>query len=123
MMVASYRRAHVRNHLLLYKRVLMTYHIDEKPVFVNGILIEEEKRAGEALSEEVGCKSRKPMEQVEAGAGLEHEEGYRLLDEQPNDDGLPLDVRSVSRGCPKAKLEDKKTQYGNGAVTVICALM
>ena len=111
-MVASYRRVHgVRNHLLSYKRVLMTYHIDEEPVFVNSILIEEENSAGEALSEEVGCKGRKPMEQMEACAGLEHEEGYRLLHEQPNDDRPPLDIRSVLRCCPKTELENKKTHY------------
>jgi hypothetical protein len=86
----------------------MTYHVNKEPVLcINGILIKEESSADETLSEEVGRERRKPPEHVEASAGLEHEEGGHLLDEQTNDDSPPFDVRSASRRRPKAELEDE----------------
>jgi hypothetical protein len=103
----SVREKCVRN-VISYAPI--TYHIDKEPVLrVNSILVKEESRSDEPLSEEVGCEGRKPLEQVEAGARLEHEEGYRLLDEQTNNDNPPLYVRSVSRCRPKPELENKQT--------------
>jgi hypothetical protein len=85
---------------------------------VNSILVEEKSSANETLSEEVGCESCKPPEQVEAGAGLEHEECYGLLHEQAKNDSPPLDVGSMSRRGPKAELEDQQAQHGDRAVAI-----
>jgi hypothetical protein len=59
---------------------------------------------------------------VEACTGLEHEERDRLLHEQADYDGLPLDVRPVPGRRPKAKLEQDQTEYGDCAVTIVRAL-
>ncbi len=62
---------------------------------IDSFLIEEKSSAYETLSEEIGRGSRKPHENVEAGNGLEHEEGNRLLKEQSDHDGVPLNMRPV----------------------------
>jgi hypothetical protein len=62
---------------------------------IDSFLIEEKGSAYETLSEKVGRGSRKPHEDVEAGNGLEHEKGNRLLKEQSDHDGAPLDMRPV----------------------------
>jgi hypothetical protein len=41
---------------------------------VDGILIKEKCGPDETLIEEIGCEHRKPIKQVEACNGLEHEE-------------------------------------------------
>ena len=63
-------------------------------MFVNGILVEEERSTLEGLFEEVGGEEGDPLEDGEAGAGLEDEHGDRLLGEEADDDGRPS--RSVS---------------------------
>ena len=95
-----------------------TYRVDEEPMFIDSFLIEEKRSADETLIEIVGYKSRKPPEHVEAGIGLEHEEGDRLLKEQADYDGAPLDVGPVLRRRPKAKLKHDETEDGDCAVTV-----
>jgi hypothetical protein len=102
----------------------MTYHVDEEPVLrVDGILIEEKGSPDETLTEEIGCESCKPIEQVETSTGFEHEERDRLLHEQANNDGLPLDVRPFLGRRPKAKLEHDQTEHGDRAITVVRALV
>ena len=101
----------------------MTYRVDKKPVLcVDGILVEEKGSTDETLIEKVRCQSRKPPEYVEAGTGLEHEEGDRLLKEQADNDGAPLDVRLALRGRPKAKLKHDQTEDGDCAVAIFRTL-
>ncbi len=83
MMVASYDSGSMS---LCYLRSLlghiMTCCVDEEPVLsIDSFLIEEKGGTDETLSKEVGCKSHKPLEPVEAGTGLEYEKGNRLLEE------------------------------------------
>jgi hypothetical protein len=74
----------------------MTYNIDKEPMFVvDGVRVEEEGSANEGLGKEVGSENREPFESVESSAGFEHEEGNRLLDEETNDNGAPLDSGPV----------------------------
>ena len=84
----------------------MTYYVDEEPVLgFDSILIEEECSTDETLVREIGCKICKPPEHVIAGTSLEHEDRNRLLCEEADNDGLPLNVRPVFGRCPKSKLE------------------
>jgi len=62
---------------------------------IDSFLIEEKGSAYETLIEKIGRESRKPHEHVEAGTRLEHEKGNRLLNEQADHDGVPLDMRPV----------------------------
>jgi hypothetical protein len=101
----------------------MTYRIDEKPVLcIDSFLIKEKGSTDETLIEKVGRQSRKPLEHVEAGTGLEHEEGNHLLKEQADYDCAPLDVRPTLRRHPKAKLKHNQTEDGDCAVTIFCTL-
>ncbi len=59
---------------------------------------------------------------MEASAGFEHEEGDRLLDEQTDDDGAPLDGGPVPRRRPETKLEHDETQDGDRAISIVRAL-
>ena len=89
---------------------------------VDGILIEEKCGPDETLIEEVGCERCEPIKQVEASTRLEHEKCDRLLHEQADYDGLPLDVGLVPGRRPKAKLKHDQAEYGDCAVTVVGAL-
>jgi hypothetical protein len=101
----------------------MTNHIDKEPLFVvDGVCVEEEGSADEALGKEVGSESREPFESVEASAGFEHEEGNRLLNEETNDNGAPLDSGPVLRGHPESKLKHDETHDGNGAIAIVSSL-
>jgi len=84
----------------------MTYYVDEEPVLgFDSILIEEKCSTDEALVREIRCEICKPPEHVIAGTSLEHEDRDRLLCEEADNDGLPLNVRPVFGRCPKSKLE------------------
>jgi len=48
---------------------------------IDSFLIEEKGGAYETLIEKIGRGRREPHEDVEAGNGLEHEKGNRLLKE------------------------------------------
>jgi hypothetical protein len=60
---------------------------------------------------------------VEAGTGLEHEKGNRLLKEQSDHDGAPLDMRPVLRSRPETKLKHDKTSDGNRAIAIFRTLV
>jgi len=60
---------------------------------------------------------------VEAGTGLEHKKGNRLLKEQSDHDGAPLDMRPVLRSRQKTKLKHNKTNDGNRAIAIFRALV
>jgi hypothetical protein len=77
---------------------------------IDGFLIEEKGSAYETLIEKFGRESRKPHEHVEAGTGLEHEKGNRLLNEQADDDSVPSDMRPVLGSSPKAELKHQPDQ-------------
>ena len=100
-----------------------TYRVNKEPVFIDGVLIKEKGSTDETLIEKVGNKSREPLEHVEARIGLEHEEGDRLLKEQADHDGAPLDLRPVLRRRPKAKLKHDQTEDRDRTVTIICTLV
>ncbi|SRR6266851_696344 len=123
MTVASYRsgrREHVIISLNCYYHGVVTYHIDEKPVLrVDGILIEEKGSTDESLVEEIRCEGCKPPKHVRVSTGLEHDERDRLLYEQADYDGPPLDMRPVLGRRPKAKLEYHQTEHGDCAVTIV----
>jgi hypothetical protein len=77
-------------------RTGVTYQVDKNPMLcIDGFLIEEKGSAYETLVEKIGRESRKPHEHMEAGTGLEHEKGNRLLNEQSDHDSVPLDMRPV----------------------------
>jgi hypothetical protein len=102
----------------------MTYHVDEEPMLrVDGILVKEKGSPDETLIEKIGCESCEPMKQVKASTRLEHEKCDRLLHEQTDYDGAPLDVRPVLGRRPKAKLEHDQTEHGDYAVTIVRALV
>ena len=90
---------------------------------IDSFLIEEKGSAYETLSEKIGRESRKPHEHVEAGTGLEHEKGSRLLKEQPDHDSAPLDMRPVPGGRPKAELKHDQTKDGDCPITVFRTLV
>jgi hypothetical protein len=101
----------------------MTYDVDKEPVLcVDGVYVKEEGSADEGLVKKVGSELCKPIENVEASAGFEHEEGNRLLDEQTNDDSPPLDSGPVPRCRPETKLEHDEAQNGNGPVAIFRSL-
>ena len=101
----------------------MTYYIDKNPMFVvDGVGVEEEGSPDEALGEEVRSESREPFESVEASARFQHKEGNRLLDEETNDNGPPLDRGPVLRGCPETKLKYDETHDGNRPITIVGSL-
>jgi hypothetical protein len=105
-------------------RTSVTYQVNKKPILcIDGFLIEEKGRAYETLSEKIGRKSRKPHKHVEAGTGLEHEKGNCLLKEQPDHDGVPLDMGPVLGGRPKAELKHDQTKDGDCTVTVFRTLV
>ena len=105
-------------------RTSVTYQVDKKPVLcIDCFLIEEKGGAYETLIKKIGCESRKPHEHVEAGAGLEHEKGYRLLKDQSDHDGVPLDIRPVLGSRPKAELKHDQTKDGDCTVTVFRTLI
>ena len=67
-----------------------TQDTSEEPAFVDyGVLIEEEDGADVGFLQEVGCEESKPLEDLEAGIGLENEEGDCLLKEETDNDRLP----------------------------------
>ena len=67
-----------------------TQDIGEEPAFVDyGILIEEEDGTDAGFLQEVGREESKPLENLEAGVGLEDEEGDGLLEEETDNDRLP----------------------------------
>jgi hypothetical protein len=60
---------------------------------------------------------------VEARTGLEHEKCNRLLKEQSDHDGAPLDMRPVLGGRPKAELKQNQTKDGDCTVNVFRTLV
>ena len=92
-------------------------------MFIDGVLIKEKGSTDETLIEKVGYKSRDPLEHVEAGIGLEHEEGDGLLKEQADHDCAPLYLRPMLRRCPKAKLKHDQTEDRDRTVTIIRTLV
>ena len=84
----------------------MTYYVDEEPALIfDSILIEEKCGTDETFIREIGCEICKPPKCVIAGTCLEHEDRDRLLCEEADDDGLPLNVRPVFGRRPKSKLD------------------
>ena len=90
---------------------------------IDSFLIEEKSSAYETPVEKIGRGSGKPQKHAEAGTGLEHEKGDRLLKEQSDHDGVPLDMRPVLGGRPKAELKHDKTKDGDCTVTVFRTLV
>ena len=64
-------------------------NIDEEPVLVDGVLIEEEGCTDLGLLQEVRDEKRKPLEEFEAGISLKDEEGDSLLEKETDNDRLP----------------------------------
>ena len=64
----------------------------EEPVLIDGVLVEEESCTNLGLPQEVGGEESKPLEDAEASIGLENEKGDGLLEEQTNNDCLPVNV-------------------------------
>lgn len=50
---------------------MLTYSIDEEPMFVDGVCIEEEFRPDERFIKEVASKVRNPFENWKSGTRLE----------------------------------------------------
>ena len=80
-------------------------------MLAHGLGVEEEGRAGEGLREEVGREERDPLEDAEAGAGLEDEQRDGLLNEQTHDDSRPTctnvstQSRSIASGSDQGTWE------------------
>lgn len=55
--------------------------------------IEEKSGTGVGLLEEVGRGTGNEIEDGEAGAGFQHEQGNNLLEEESNDDSGPEETR------------------------------
>lgn len=89
---------------------------------VDSVCVKKEGRADETLVKKVGSEVCQPVENVEASARFEHEEGNRLLDEQTDDDGPPLDSGPVPRGRPETKLKHDETHDRNGAIAIFRSL-
>lgn len=66
-----------------------TNRVNEEPVLGDDLRVEKELGADLSLLEEVGCEERDPLENGEAGAGLEHEHGDGLLEDQSDNDSRP----------------------------------
>ena len=90
---------------------------------IDSFPIEEKSSAYETFIESIGRESGKPHEHVEAGTGLEHKKGNRLLKEQSDHDGAPLDMRPVVGGRPKAELKHDQTKDGDCTVTIFRTLV
>jgi hypothetical protein len=58
-------------------------------VFADGIRIKKESSTSICLSQEVGGKSRDPLEDRESSTGFEHEKRDSLLKKKADDDGRP----------------------------------
>ena len=89
---------------------------------IDSFLIEEKGSAYETTIEKIRRESRNPQEHVEASTGLEHKKGDRLLKEQSDHDGVPLNMRPVLGGCPEAELKNDQTKDGDRTVTVFRTL-
>ena len=62
----------------------------EEPVFIDGVLVEEEGRTDLGLPQEVGGEESEPLEDAEASIGLKDEKGDGLLEEETNNYCLPV---------------------------------
>lgn len=63
----------------------------EEPVFGDdGILIKEEDGTDFGLLQKVGGEEGEPLEDLETSVGLENEESDGLLEEESDDDRLPV---------------------------------
>ncbi len=96
------------------------YDIDEEPGFVvEGVLVEEGGNTDKALGKEVGREIREPIEDVESSTRFEHEEGDRLLHNQADHHGRPLDGGLVFRRYPEGKLKQGvRAHDGYGTITM-----
>jgi hypothetical protein len=59
-----------------------SYCVNEKPVFVNGFLVEKEDCSSKSLIEKISSQICDPFEYGEPGARLENEQGNSLLEEE-----------------------------------------
>ena len=69
------------------------YAGEEPALGDHDILIEEEDGADTGFLQEVGREESKPLEDLEASIGLEDEESDGLLEEETDDDRLPMRVQ------------------------------
>ena len=68
-------------------------NVGEKPLLIDdGVFIEEEYGTGSGLLQKVRSQERKPLEDFEAGVGLEDKEGNGLLEEETDNDGSPVNM-------------------------------
>lgn len=67
---------------------------------------------------EVGSCVGDPAEEVISGTSLEDEHGDRLLENETDDDGLPLDNLAVARAGEVDALENKETEDRDGPLAV-----
>lgn len=104
-------------------------------MFFDDGFAEEECYASEGAVQEVGCRGSSPLEDRKTGTGTQDEQGNCLLHEETDENGtpdslsgsmqigssgqyIPLDSRSVGRQHPETELENGKTEYRDGTVTV-----
>jgi hypothetical protein len=114
--------------------------VDEEPVLVNRVRIEEELSTGMGRVQEIARSIGDPVEDRIAGSGFQNEQGDDLLHEETNDDGwpnqaiqsslrkirefknLPGHMLLVHRGKIQAALENNKTEDGDSTVAVASSL-
>jgi len=87
-------------------------------MLVNGLLVKKEDSAFICLAEKVTGESGNPGKDFESGVGFEHEKRNSLLHKQANNNRRPVDRIAVVAHGPEERLEDEKTEDGDGAITI-----
>ena len=67
-------------------------------------------------AEQIQGQAGNEVEDVEAGASAENEEGDDELHQHSHDNGVPFDLPPVARGDVQAKDENQQTEEADGAV-------
>lgn len=96
----------------------LTKDTDEEEGLKGGVEAEEERAGKATLAEEVGGGGGNPREERVSCSRLENEHGQGLLEDEADDDGVPLDQLAVARAGEVDELESEETEDRDGPLAV-----
>jgi hypothetical protein len=115
MMAPSFSKLGYSLVLLLLKS--RTHSVDEEPVLVDSVLVEEEAGSSKRGVQEIGGKRGNPFEDGETSAGLQHEQCDHLLNEKTDDGRGPRNRSPVTGSKDESRLEQEQTDHSNSTVS------